>query len=234
MFLSTARHSDLFSPETRSACDTSARIKNTTSCTLDPILEISFGDLVYTVPEDTDMLQQTADMALNAQSRSSASSLLPTTSGFESCWDAMLDRDVTCSAHGPREAEAAQWYNWASEDWSRFLVCLSGDRRRGEICHRRRVQRVRTPSSRGYCSYEHTMANHSDLNNVDRGQRGELVKALLTMQACDAAGATSRNRWVSVDSFLKELLSPSQYDSLHGSYPGFWYVDERQVSTRRS
>lgn len=173
------------------------------------------------------MLQQTADMALNTQSRSSSSSLLPTTSGFETCWDAMLDRDVTCSAHGPREAEAVQWYNWASGDWSRSLVCLSSDCRRGEICHRRRVQRVRTPSGRAYCTYEHTMANHSDLNYVDRGQRGELVKALLTMQACDAAGATSRNRWVSVDSFMKELLPPSQYDSLHGSYPGFWYVDEK-------
>lgn len=70
------------------------------------------------------------------------------------------------------------------------------------------------------------MANHTDLNYVDRGQRGELVKALLTMQACDVAG-TSRNRWVSVDSFMRELLPPSQYDSLHGSYPGFWYVDEK-------
>jgi hypothetical protein len=63
------------------------------------------------------------------------------------------------------------------------------------------VAGCRTPSSRGCCTYELTkrsdaspiphLANHTDLNCVDRGQRGELVEALLTMQTCDAAGAKS-------------------------------------------
>jgi hypothetical protein len=93
------------------------------------------------------------------------------------------------------------------------------------------------PSSRGYCTHELTkrsdagpiprLANPTDLNCVDRGQRGELVEALLTMQACDTAGAKVRNRWVSVNSFTKELLPPSQYDILNGSYPRLWHVDEK-------
>jgi hypothetical protein len=42
------------------------------------------------------------------------------------------------------------------------------------------------------------LANHSDLNCIDRGRRGELVAALLIMQTYDAARAISGRRWVSV------------------------------------
>ena len=53
----------------------------------------------------------------------------------------------------------------------------------------------------------HYLENHSDLNGVDCGLRGELVATLLVMQACDAArAASSDNRWVSVNAFMKELL----------------------------
>ena len=38
------------------------------------------------------------------------------------------------------------------------------------------------------------LAQHSDLNCVDRGRRGELVAALLIMRACDAAQAVSSGR----------------------------------------
>ncbi len=64
------------------------------------------------------------------------------------------------------------------------------------------------------------LANHSDLNCVDRGRRGELVAALLIMRACDAArAALSGRRWVSVDGFMAELLPPREYQILKESFP---------------
>src|SRR5712675_1960145 len=46
------------------------------------------------------------------------------------------------------------------------------------------------------------LAEHSDLNCIDRGRRGELVAILLIMQAYDAARKISRKRWVSVANFM--------------------------------
>jgi hypothetical protein len=71
------------------------------------------------------------------------------------------------------------------------------------------------------------LANHSDLNCVDRGRRGELVAALLIMRACDAARAVSHaaspgQRWVTVDAFMKELLPPAKYATLKESFPTFY------------
>jgi hypothetical protein len=63
------------------------------------------------------------------------------------------------------------------------------------------------------------LANHSDLNCIDRGRRGELVALLLIMQAFDAARGS--NRWVSVDDFMKQLLPKKHYDKLCGSHPIF-------------
>ena len=63
------------------------------------------------------------------------------------------------------------------------------------------------------------LANHSDLNCVDRGRRGELVAALLIMRAFDAARATSSDRrWVPVDVFMRELLPDDKTDFLN-SFP---------------
>jgi hypothetical protein len=64
----------------------------------------------------------------------------------------------------------------------------------------------------------HHLAMHSDLHCVDRGRRGELVAALLIMQAYDAARVPDR-RWVSVVSFMKALLPPKKYDTLLKSAP---------------
>jgi hypothetical protein len=73
------------------------------------------------------------------------------------------------------------------------------------------------------------LANHSDLNCVNRGTRGELVAALLIMRACDAArAASSGRRWVPVDVFMEELLPPAKYDKLKESFPIF-YRDGQKV-----
>ena len=63
------------------------------------------------------------------------------------------------------------------------------------------------------------LANHSDLNCIDRGRRGELVALLLIMRAFDAARGS--NRWASVDDFMKQLLPKKHYDELCGSRPIF-------------
>jgi len=63
------------------------------------------------------------------------------------------------------------------------------------------------------------LAEHSDLNCIDRGRRGELVAILLIMQAYDAARKISRKRWVSVANFMQALLPPSSYTTLLGSAP---------------
>ncbi|KAF8491848.1 hypothetical protein F5888DRAFT_1733763, partial [Russula emetica] len=77
------------------------------------------------------------------------------------------------------------------------------------------------------------LAKHSDLNCIDRGRRGELVVALLIMQAYDAARAVSRRRWVSVDNFMEALLPPSKYTDLLQSAPTSCPVDNDNQTTFR-
>ena len=73
------------------------------------------------------------------------------------------------------------------------------------------------------------LANHSDLNCVDRGRRGELVTALLIMRACDAArAASSGRRWVPVDVFMEELLPPDEYDIFKESFPTYYRDGEKE------
>jgi hypothetical protein len=68
------------------------------------------------------------------------------------------------------------------------------------------------------------LARHSDLNCIDRGRRGELVAALLIMQAYDAAREAER-KWVSVANFMKALLPPEEYNTLLNSGPSNWSTD---------
>jgi hypothetical protein len=63
------------------------------------------------------------------------------------------------------------------------------------------------------------LAMHPDLNCIDRGRRGELVAALLIMQAYDAAREFSYGRTVSVVNFMKALLPPQKYNTLLQSAP---------------
>jgi hypothetical protein len=78
------------------------------------------------------------------------------------------------------------------------------------------------------------LAKHSDLHCIDRGRRGELVAALLLMQARDAAVQLKRGksqgsegqRAVSVADFMKALLPQSSYEELQISRPTLWRVGE--------
>jgi hypothetical protein len=67
------------------------------------------------------------------------------------------------------------------------------------------------------------LANHSDLYCVDRERRGELVAALIIMQARDASLplAIPQRKWVCVTEFMEALLPPSAYANLLESHPTF-------------
>ena len=71
------------------------------------------------------------------------------------------------------------------------------------------------------------LANHSNLHCIDRGSRGELVAALIIMQARDAASMSSGTRWVSVGKFMEALLPAKFYkDDLVPSLPREWRTGE--------
>ncbi|KIL59036.1 hypothetical protein M378DRAFT_284568 [Amanita muscaria Koide BX008] len=74
------------------------------------------------------------------------------------------------------------------------------------------------------------LASHSDLNCVDRGRRGELVAALIIMQARDAAVLSARARRVSVCEFIQALLPDLAYEELSKSTPRFWLEGEDRLS----
>lgn len=75
------------------------------------------------------------------------------------------------------------------------------------------------------------LAGHSDLNCIDCGRRGELVAALLIMQAYDAARVVSGRRWVSVVNFMEALFPPSKFSDLLQSAPTSWPMDHGDDGT---
>jgi hypothetical protein len=76
------------------------------------------------------------------------------------------------------------------------------------------------------------LARHADLNCIDRGRRGELVAALLIMQAYDAArGVKGERKWVSVSNFMKALLPPEKYNTLLQSAPTSWPIVHHDQAT---
>jgi len=75
------------------------------------------------------------------------------------------------------------------------------------------------------------LANHANLNCIHRGHRGELVAALLIMQAYDAARAISNGRCVSVANFMEALLPASKYKTLLGSRPSSLPMDSDTAET---
>ncbi|KAI9434407.1 hypothetical protein F5148DRAFT_998459 [Russula earlei] len=75
------------------------------------------------------------------------------------------------------------------------------------------------------------LANHPNLNCIDRGRRGELVAALLIMQAFDVARAINRKRWVTVVDFMKALLPESNYEALLRSLPTSWPENHKKQMT---
>ena len=65
---------------------------------------------------------------------------------------------------------------------------------------------------------------HMDDNCVNYGERGELVVALLVLQARDAVAGVSKSRWVSVADFMKKLLG----NSINSALPLFAREGEEQ------
>ena len=71
------------------------------------------------------------------------------------------------------------------------------------------------------------LAQHSDLNCIDRGRRGELIAALILMQARDHAAKDKR--WISVSDFMKALLPSTSYETLSTSMPILWRAGEQMT-----
>ncbi|KAF8495544.1 hypothetical protein F5888DRAFT_1711816 [Russula emetica] len=78
------------------------------------------------------------------------------------------------------------------------------------------------------------LTNHTNLYCVDRGRRGELVAALLIMQARDAS--LPRNlllrRWVFVTDFMQALLPPQASELFLESIPTRWRRGEATMKLR--
>ena len=73
----------------------------------------------------------------------------------------------------------------------------------------------------------HNLVHNVDLDCIDHGRRGDLVAALLIMQARDTAALASKNgRWMSVSDFFQALLPRSAYETLQCSLPTFWREGE--------
>jgi hypothetical protein len=70
------------------------------------------------------------------------------------------------------------------------------------------------------------LANHPDLHCVNHGQCGELVAALIIMQACDMAQSMERTRWVSVSTFMEALLPETKYKALECKKMTTWHTGE--------
>ena len=72
------------------------------------------------------------------------------------------------------------------------------------------------------------LANHANLYCVDRGRRGELVAALIIMQARDASLPANlpQRRWVSVIDFMKALLPPQASEEFLRKYPTRWRKED--------
>ena len=75
------------------------------------------------------------------------------------------------------------------------------------------------------------LAEHSGLNSIGRGRRGELVATLLIMQAYDAARVISGRRSVSVLNFMEALLPPLEYNTLLQSGPSSWPTNYHNQQT---
>ena len=70
------------------------------------------------------------------------------------------------------------------------------------------------------------LANHLDLDCIDRGRRGELVAAMIVMQARDEASAAEGSRWISVSGFMKALLPQVRFKELRNSVPTACRVED--------
>ena len=70
------------------------------------------------------------------------------------------------------------------------------------------------------------LAQHSELDCIDLGRRGELVAAFIVMQARDQAA--KQKRWMSTPEFMKALLPSAHYEALKFSMLTSWLEGEHE------
>ena len=70
------------------------------------------------------------------------------------------------------------------------------------------------------------LAQHSDLDCIDLGRRGELVAAFILMRARDQAA--KEKRWMSVPEFMEALLPSAYHEALRSSTPTLWLEGEHK------
>jgi hypothetical protein len=80
------------------------------------------------------------------------------------------------------------------------------------------------------------LANHANLCCVDRGRRGELVAALIVMQARDASlpSHLPQRRWVFVTEFMQALLPLQVSEIFLDTLPTRWRKGEGSTTFRQT
>ncbi|KAH9977426.1 hypothetical protein BJV74DRAFT_156499 [Russula compacta] len=246
LFLSTAGRFNLFSPEIRS--DPSARIQNSSLTLLDPITEISFDNLAYDAPEGQIMLNRVVGMDWMCHLDRQLFAAIYDAHEFRDNYPMELAKTKLLNTNNTAYLDPKNGPGSLACLSVRFALEFNmdgtaGDVARAQVERHMRLCLMATTERETFvtlagsepllaeAAYElmkgtqsnpvHHLANHSDLNCVDRGRRGELVAALLIMGACDAARAEGQ-RWVSVDCFMKELLPQIKYQILKESLPTFY------------
>ncbi|KAF8311127.1 uncharacterized protein EI90DRAFT_3098004 [Cantharellus anzutake] len=248
IFLSTAGRFNKFSPEIRS--DPSARVREPDNRPLNPISEISFDDLAYPALKDTVTIHRVVETDwISHLGRPLFGSY------WDKFPDelAILDSARQKLLNGPNElrddnsagALACLSVRLALEfntDVSAHAVSCVQVERHMRLCLSATAgfeELITIPGSEpllAEAAYElmrdthrnavHHLANHSDLNCIDRGRRGELIATLLIMQTYDAAREISGRRWVSVANFMEALLPTWNYEMLLQSSPTSWLVKD--------
>jgi hypothetical protein len=138
-----------------------------------------------------------------------------------------ISRDVTC-----KQVERHMRLCLAATTGFRRLITLAGS----EPLLAEAAWQLMRDSSKTPVRH---LAKHSDLHCIDRGRRGELVAALLVMQARDAAVETQLTREklerrsrpegqraVSVADFMQALLPQSSYEKVKKQMPTLWRAGE--------
>ncbi|KAM6503962.1 hypothetical protein JOM56_000905 [Amanita muscaria] len=252
LFLSTAGKFHLLSPEILQ--DPSNRIAHHELKPLDLITEISFDDIAYPADEGHIFLEQVVELdwmshlgrplfgsyydkikdgravldfaknkLLNGQSTLDASNAPGILACLSVRFGLEFNEDIISSRVARTQVERHMRLCIGATTGFERLVTLAGSEpllaeAAYELMHS-------IPNTPVRC-----LATHSDLNCVDRGRRGELVAALIIMQARDAAVLSVRARRVSVCEFMQALLPDSAYEDLSKSTPRFWLKEEDRLS----
>ncbi|KAF8331922.1 uncharacterized protein EI90DRAFT_3055888 [Cantharellus anzutake] len=251
LFLSTAGRSNKFSPEIRS--DLSARARRLDYRPLDPICEISFDDIAYPTLKGTVTIDRVVETDwishLGRPLFGSYWDELPMQYKNEQMIMDYAKQKLLCGPTQLTDDPAGTLACLSQRFALEFNMGVSARdvsyvqvERHMRLCIAATAgleNMITIPGSEpllaeaAYQLMKDTkknavrhLANHSDLNCIDRGRRGELVAALLIMQTYDAARAISGRRWVSVANFMEALLPTSNYEMLLLSGPTSWPIGE--------